>query len=100
MTDNLADVTINTVAADDKVETCGLGGSITIGDWSSEPVGLNGNVKDSHWTVYSFNLVAINLAATGNFVFVAGIGGGHDFSDTFTVYIPPVNLTMTKSWAG
>jgi hypothetical protein len=81
-----------------KIETCSAGGSITIGSWTSAPVDLQGDVKDSHWTVYSFPLAAIHLTGSGDFVFVEGNGNGHELSGTFTVSIRPVDLTMTKTW--
>lgn len=63
--------------------------------------GLKGNVKDSRWTVFKFNIADLNLDDSGEYSFsVIGIGGGHDIKGTLLFTIPKVNVTGNKAWVG
>ncbi|MFB0958983.1 MAG: Cna B-type domain-containing protein [Clostridiaceae bacterium] len=61
--------------------------------------GLNGNIKDSHWTIYSWPISTFNIGSP-NMMYVDGIGGGHDVTDTIEVTIPETKLMITKQWLG
>ena len=66
-----------------------------------EPDGLKGNTNGSHWTVFKFNLVDLNLDDSGAYTFfVKGIGGGHDVGGTLIFTIPKVDITGNKVWVG
>ncbi|WFF71933.1 Cna B-type domain-containing protein [Proteiniclasticum sp. QWL-01] len=61
--------------------------------------GLNGNIKYSHWTIYSWPISTFNIGSP-NMMYVDGIGGCHDVTDTIEVTIPETKLMITKQWLG
>ncbi|MFK4998282.1 Cna B-type domain-containing protein [Bacillus sp. N9] len=63
--------------------------------------GLQGNEKDSRWTVFTFNMADLNLNDSGTYPFyVKGIGGGHDVSGSLLFLIPKTTIEAKKVWVG
>lgn len=63
--------------------------------------GLQGNTKDAHWTVFTFNMADLNLVDDSTYsFFVKGIGGGHDVGGTLGFIIPKTFVTAQKVWVG
>jgi len=63
------------------------------------PIGLSGNTKDAHWTVFEFSIAALNFTNDGSYpIFIKGIGTGHDISSELLVIVPKVNISGTKTW--
>lgn len=74
---------------------------IYVDDTKHEPKDLNGNTKDSHWTVFEFNMEDLNLNDDGMYpFFVKGIGGGHDVGGYLLFKIPKVDVEAKKVWVG
>jgi hypothetical protein len=66
-----------------------------------KPDGLSGNTKDSHWTVFKFNLASLELDDSGKYPFkVKGIGGGHDVDGNLIFQIPKADVEGKKAWVG
>lgn len=61
--------------------------------------GLNGNVKDAHWTVFKFDATKLFLEDKQHYsFFIDGIGNGHDVDDKLVVTIPTTDVTANKAW--
>ncbi|MGP6139425.1 Cna B-type domain-containing protein [Jeotgalibaca sp. A127] len=63
--------------------------------------GLQGNTKDSRFTI--FRILRSSLGDFNNpeyAFYVDGIGNGHDVGGTFVVIIPMVKANLTKTWNG
>ncbi|WP_211800300.1 Spy0128 family protein [Proteiniclasticum sediminis] len=73
------------------------GESIKIDGTTYPPTDLNGNTKDSHFTVFIFPR---SVLVENNWTYVRGIGRGHDVEGEIKFYILPVDLTIAKQWIG
>ncbi|MBO1003350.1 Cna B-type domain-containing protein [Pseudogracilibacillus auburnensis] len=73
---------------------------ISIDGDSHLPTGLSGNTKDSHWTVFKFNLADLQLPEGNSPFFVKGIGGGHDVGGDLKFTIPKEDKEVKKIWVG
>lgn len=64
----------------------------------------SGNTKDSHWTIFEFELAAILSNPTTDFTFSVTsteVGLGHWLENaTFRVIIPKVTVNISKTWVG
>ncbi|QIK57078.1 Cna B-type domain-containing protein [Erysipelothrix sp. HDW6A] len=58
---------------------------------------LSGDLKDAHWTIFSFPKSIISTNGTYHF-FIEGIGNGHDVEEDYQVIIPPVKAMIEKTW--
>lgn len=75
--------------------------SIFVDGTEYKPDDLTGNKKDSHWTVFEFNLADLNLDDDGEYpFFVKGIGGGHDVGGHLLFEIPKTDVKAKKVWVG
>ncbi|KZE38917.1 hypothetical protein AV656_08430 [Bhargavaea cecembensis] len=74
---------------------------IKVGGTVYPPDGLNGNTKDSHWTVFKFNSSDLFLLDNQSIpFFIKGIGGGHDVGGNLIVTVPMQSVTGNKVWVG
>ncbi len=58
---------------------------------------LSGDLKDAHWTIFSFPKSIISTSGTYYF-FIEGIGNGHDVEADYQVIIPTVKAMVEKTW--
>lgn len=86
------------------VAELGAGVNITLDGKTLNLTGPRGNVKDSHWTIYSWTSQQLDQAGS-NIVTVPGINqgsGGHTITAALAVANPPAPITITavKTWVG
>ena len=99
-THGLESMTLNGVTTTD-MDQYNANISIFVDGKEYVPNGLSGNTKDSHWTVFKFNLSELNLDESGLYPFsVKGIGGGHDIKGNLLFTIPKIDVEVKKVWVG